>query len=134
MFTWISILTPHIAFRKACIAQSTPPSHLPYRAPFGVWGSSIALDFMNLLMVFKSAEVFVHGFDCKTFIVQYIGIPVYLVCIFSYKYVMRTRRVPKLGTCASPSQGDEKGTTGQLVQDWHDWLVRGRERRHLSRG
>jgi amino acid transporter len=108
MLTWISILTTHVAFRKACLAQQIPPSHLPCRAPFGVWGSSIALGFMTSLIAFKGAEVFVHGFDCKTFIVQYIGIPVYLVCIFGYKYVMRTRRIPKPGTCASPPKGGEK--------------------------
>jgi amino acid permease len=71
MLTWISILTTHVAFRKACIAQQIPPSHLPCRAPFGVWGLSIALGFMTSLIAFKGAEVFVHGFDCKTFIVQY---------------------------------------------------------------
>jgi hypothetical protein len=36
---------------------------------------------------------------------------------------IRRPYVPKLGTCVTPSKVDEKDTTGQLVRDWHDWLI-----------
>lgn len=39
------------------------------------------------------AEVFVGKFNLKTSIVQYIGIPVYLLCIFGYKLTLKTHRV-----------------------------------------
>jgi amino acid transporter len=93
MLTWISILTSHIAFRRACKAQLIPHSKLPYRAPFGLYGSILALCFLIIVIIFKGAEVFVHGFDYNNFIVQYIGIPVYLVCICGYKFVTKSRRV-----------------------------------------
>ena len=86
-------MTSHIGFRKACRAQAVEHSKLPYRAPLGIWGSVIALCFMSIVIIFKGAEVFVHGFDYKNFIVQYIGIPVYLFCIFGFKIVKRSRRV-----------------------------------------
>jgi yeast amino acid transporter len=93
MLTWISILTAHISFRRACKAQGLPNSQLPYSAPFGVWGSSIALLFIGILIITKGVEVFIHGFGYKNFIVQYIGLPVYLISIFAYKSYYRTRRV-----------------------------------------
>lgn len=93
MLTWISILTAHISFRRTCKAQGLPNSQLPYSAPFSVWGSSIALLFIGILIITKGVEVFIHGFGYKNFIVQYIGIPVYLISIFAYKSYYRTRRV-----------------------------------------
>jgi len=51
------------------------------------------LVFLIVLILTKGAEVFVGKFDVKTFIVQYIGIPVYLFCIFGYKLMKKSHRV-----------------------------------------
>ena len=59
----------------------------------GEQGSTIALVFLCILILTKGAEVFVHGFDYKSFIVQYIGIPVYLILIFGYKFGSGSKRV-----------------------------------------
>ncbi|KAI8265746.1 Dicarboxylic amino acid permease [Colletotrichum sp. SAR 10_98] len=93
LLTWISILISHIFFCRAREAQQIDPAYIPYRAPFGTWGSYIALGFLIILTLTKGIEVFVGAFDYKSFIVQYIGIPVYLICIFGYKIIKQSHRV-----------------------------------------
>ncbi|GMF44268.1 unnamed protein product [[Candida] boidinii] len=46
-----------------------------------------------LIAITKNFTVFIHGFDYKNFITGYIGIPVYLCCLFGYKLVMKSKRV-----------------------------------------
>ena len=55
--------------------------------------SYAGLIFLVVLILTKGAEVFVGRFDVKTFIFQYIGIPVYLLCIFGYKLMKKSHRV-----------------------------------------
>ncbi|KAJ6086810.1 hypothetical protein N7467_005724 [Penicillium canescens] len=93
MLTWISVLVTHICFSRAVKAQQTPAEMFAYRAPLREWGSLGALVVLIILTITKGFEIFLFSFDYKNFIVQYIGVPVYLLCIFGYKIYFRTRRV-----------------------------------------
>ncbi|CAH0027969.1 unnamed protein product, partial [Clonostachys rhizophaga] len=93
MLTWIGILVSHVGFIKATKAQHIPDDRFPYRSPFGLIGSYIALTFLSILILTKSFDVFMGGFDYKGFIVGYIGLPVYLMLLFGYKFWCGTRRV-----------------------------------------
>ncbi|TKW48610.1 Dicarboxylic amino acid permease [Colletotrichum tanaceti] len=93
LLTWISILVSHVFFCRARDVQGIDPAYIPYRAPLGIWGSYAALGFLIILTLTKGIEVFVGTFDYKNFIVQYIGIPVYLICIFGFKILKRSSRV-----------------------------------------
>lgn len=93
LLTWISILVSHIFFCRARKAQHIDPAYLPYCAPFGECGSFIALVFLVILILTKGIEVFIGSFDHKGFVVQYIGIPIYLGLIFGYKIVKKSQRV-----------------------------------------
>lgn len=93
LLTWISILVSHICFCRARKIQQIDLAYIPYRAPFGARGSLIALAFLVILTLTKGIEVFIGTFDYKGFIVQYIGIPIYLCLIFGYKIVKNSRRV-----------------------------------------
>lgn len=92
--TWIGILVSHISFRRAVTAQRIGPDHLAYLAPFRHYGSYAGIVFLVLLILTKGLESFIGGFDYKTFIVQYIGIPVYLALICGYKLWYRTETIP----------------------------------------
>lgn len=94
LLTWISILVTHIYFRRARKAQGIRDADMPYTAPFGAWGSYIALFFCCLIAIFKNFDAFVPNprygnFDYKTFITGYLGIPLYLGLIFGYKFTHR---------------------------------------------
>lgn len=89
----MSILLSHITFRRAQNVQGADPAYIAYRAPFGIVGSYIALAFLVVLTIFKGAESFVGEFDYKTFILGYIGIPVYLALFLGYKFTAKISHV-----------------------------------------
>lgn len=98
LLTWISILVTHIHFVRARKAQAVPKESLAYVAPFGVVGSYGALAFCILIALTKNYDVFTHNkkwgnFDYKNFITAYLGIPLYLILIFGYKFTTKCKGV-----------------------------------------
>ncbi|KAF2663230.1 amino acid transporter [Microthyrium microscopicum] len=102
LLSWISILVSHIYFVRARKAQNIPEESLHYKSPFGIWGSYIALGFCCLIAITKSFTAFMlkkpNGeFDGKAFttefITSYIGIPVYLIMLFGYKFWFKTKGI-----------------------------------------
>ncbi len=95
LLTWISILIAHIFFVNARRAQGIPDSALAYKAPFGKIGSYGALFFCCLIAIFKGFGVWfaAGGFDYASFITNYLGIPLYIIMILGYKFIMKTQMV-----------------------------------------
>jgi amino acid transporter len=97
ILTWISILVSHIYFVRARMAQNIPDSALAFVSPFGANGSMTFLVFACVILVFNGWADFVHtpgmNFDWKHFIVDYIGVPIYLIMIFGYKVIMKTEAI-----------------------------------------
>ncbi|RYC83367.1 Dicarboxylic amino acid permease [Fusarium oxysporum f. sp. narcissi] len=92
LMTWILILVTYIYWCKARKAQKIDDEALAYVAPFGVYGTYAALFMCILVAIIKNYDVFVGDFSekYKTFITGYLGIPVYLILLFGYKFVTRT--------------------------------------------
>ena len=95
---------------------------MPYKSPFGLWGSYIALAFCCLIALTKNFTVFVGGFDYKNFVTGYLGIPLYLMMIFGYKIVMRTKEV-------KPGEADLFTGKAAIDIDEQEWLVKAAEAR-----
>jgi len=104
LLSWISLLVSHIFFVRARRAQGITNDQLAYTAPFGLIGSYIALFFCCLIALTKNFPVFTKdpkgpppkgygNFDYKNFITGYLGIPIYLFCIFGYKFFMKSKMV-----------------------------------------
>ncbi|KAK6346639.1 hypothetical protein TWF696_006759 [Orbilia brochopaga] len=87
LLTWISILVSHIYFIRARNAQGVDPNTLAYRAPFGAAGTYFALFWCILIALTKNFDVFVKGFNYKSFVTGYLGIPLYLIMIFGWKFI-----------------------------------------------
>lgn len=96
LLTWISLLTTHIFFVKARKAQGITNDMMPFVAPLGATGSYIALGLCILVAITKNFDAFVNGFAYKTFITGYLGIPVYLILVLGYKFIMKPVRVTSL--------------------------------------
>lgn len=97
LLSWISLLVSHIFFVRARRAQGITKDQMAYTAPFGLTGSYIALFFCCLIALTKNFPVFTKGkwghFDYKNFITGYLGIPIYLICIFGYKIRYKSKMV-----------------------------------------
>ncbi|KAH3668179.1 hypothetical protein OGAPHI_001933 [Ogataea philodendri] len=93
LLTWISILVTYLYFTRAVKAQGYDRKKFVYYAPLQPYGTWFALFFCCLIAITKSFDVFIAGFDYKTFITSYIGIPVFLISLFGYKIIMRTKTV-----------------------------------------
>ncbi|EFX04948.1 amino acid permease [Grosmannia clavigera kw1407] len=102
ILTWISVLVTHIFFVRARRAQGIPDSSLNYVAPFGLWGTYGGLAVCIFIALCKNYSVFVHSsktsghygnFDYKNFITGYLGIPIYLVMLFAFKFIKKSRGV-----------------------------------------
>jgi amino acid transporter len=121
LLTWISILISHIYFVRARRAQNVPDTALAYVSPFGVAGSMTALVFACLIAFFKGFDCFVHNpsygnFDYKDFITAYLGIPLYIIMIFGYKFVMKTKQV-------GPEEADLFGGKAKIDEDEADFVA-----------
>ncbi|KAI9642903.1 amino acid transporter [Ciborinia camelliae] len=101
LLTWISILISHIFFVRARRARGIQDHELAYVAPLGIYGSYGALVFCILIAFFKGFALFCYKltahkgtkpvFDHETFITTYLGIPLYIIMFFGYKFVMKTK-------------------------------------------
>jgi yeast amino acid transporter len=93
LLTWISILVSHIWFVRARKAQGIPESALVFKAPLGIWGSYGALAFCVLIALTKNFTAFLGTFKTADFITGYLGIPLYLIMLFGYKFWFKTKQI-----------------------------------------
>ncbi|GMG20173.1 unnamed protein product [Ambrosiozyma monospora] len=94
LLTWISILVTYLYFLKAVKAQGyNRKRDFVYYAPLQPYGAWIALFICCLIAITKNFTVFIHGFEYKSFITGYIGIPIYLIAIFGWKIIKKTKTV-----------------------------------------
>ena len=116
LLTWVSILITHICFVRARQAQNIAPSALVYTAPLGIWGSIGALCFSIIITVFNGFPLFCYRatavpgkkakFDTITFVTTYLGILLYLILFFGYRFVKKVHSVKPEG--ADLYSGKEK--------------------------
>lgn len=116
LLTWISILVTHISFVRARKVQKIRDEALAFKAPFGSFGSWVALIFCIVISLTKSIHLFdatayPGEFDYRAFITSYLGIPVYLALMIGYKVATRCKRV-------NPEEADL--LTGKLEFDRHE--------------
>ncbi|ODO00384.1 hypothetical protein I350_07021 [Cryptococcus amylolentus CBS 6273] len=90
--TWVSILASHVAFMRGMKAQGIPRETLPYKSPLQPYLTYCALFMTCLVCFFKGFDSFMP-WDYKTFITNYIGIPVYVIGYCGFKLIRRSKVV-----------------------------------------
>jgi len=121
ILNWIAILVSHIFFVRARQVQGIPDTALAFVSPFGRNGSITAVVFACVITVFNGWADFVHSpvtgkFDWKNFIVNYIGVPIFLCMIVGYKLIMKTERV-------RPEDADLYGGKARIDEDEAEFLA-----------
>ncbi|KAK7426419.1 amino acid transporter [Neonectria magnoliae] len=94
LLSWISIVVTHICFLRARRLQGIPDAAMPYVAPFGLWGSYVALASCCTISLTKNFTAFlVTPVAWVDVVTGYVGIPIYLLLIFAHKLVTKSQRV-----------------------------------------
>lgn len=88
---WFGILLTHINFMAGCKAQGVDRDRLPYKAPFQPAGSYIAIVIVTIVLLSKGFDVFWPTFDARSFVTNYIGIPVTFGIFLAYKWTYKTQ-------------------------------------------
>ncbi|KAM0282163.1 hypothetical protein ACHAQH_003203 [Verticillium albo-atrum] len=131
ILSWISLLVTHIWFCRARKAQNLADEVMPYRAPFGIWGSYAALFMCILIALTKNFDVFVGGGfgkeKYKTFITAYLGIPLYLIMIFGHKFVTKSKGV-------KPHEADFFSGKDIVDREEEEFVAQKNARRELEGG
>ncbi|KAL8277386.1 hypothetical protein RQP46_010226 [Phenoliferia psychrophenolica] len=92
--TWMGILFAHIRFTKALKVQGISRDTLPYKAwgqPYLAW---TAFSITGVVAFFKGFDVFIPTFNYKSFITNYIGIPVFVAIWAGWKLYHKTSMIP----------------------------------------
>jgi yeast amino acid transporter len=91
IITWGSICLAHIRFRKACDAQKLT-ERLPYKSPFGIWGSYIGLfincgvivgQFAQVILAVEWSHVSTSG-QMELSWSYFFAIPLFALCYWAY--------------------------------------------------
>jgi len=93
--TWVGIALAHYRFRKAYVAQGRDLNDLPYRAKLFPFGPLFALGICLLVILGQNYEAFTGGsIDWLGVLSAYIGLPLFFVLWFGYKFIKKTKIVP----------------------------------------
>ncbi|ODV57985.1 uncharacterized protein ASCRUDRAFT_19702, partial [Ascoidea rubescens DSM 1968] len=97
LLNYAGILICHLRFVKAVKVQGIERKTEMYYTAFGSpYSSYFALSFIIILLFLKNYSVFLdYGlgsrFDYQTFISAYIGIPIFFILYFGYKYFFKSK-------------------------------------------
>jgi len=92
-FVWGSCCLAHIRFRLAWKAQGYTLKQIPYKAPFGMWGSAVGLA-LNVICLIATAYNALYPTNtavpnAEDFFMSYLAAPIVLALYLGYKIVTR---------------------------------------------
>lgn len=89
---WLGIAVCHYRFRKAYVHQGKDLNKLPYKSKMFPLGPIIALVLCAVVIVGQGfAYINSDGIDWMSIISAYIGIPLFLILLFGYKFKKKTK-------------------------------------------
>jgi len=100
-FVWGGTCVAHVRFRQAWKAQGHTLDELPYRATFGVWGSTAGalLNLLCLIAQFYTALWPPGGSpDAEAFFGAYLSAPITIALYIGWKIYSATSKDPKINT------------------------------------
>ena len=92
--TWFGIALSHYRFRRAYVAQGRDLNELPYRAKLFPFGPIFALILCVFVILGQDMALFSGHVDWHGILISYIGLPIFLILWFGYKWKHKTKIVP----------------------------------------
>ena len=91
---WLGIAVSHYRFRKGCEAQGYDLARLPYKAAAFPFGPVFAFVLCLVITLGQNYEAFAHErIDWAGVVATYIGLPLFLLIWFGYKWAKGSRIV-----------------------------------------
>lgn len=93
---WVGIAISHYRFRKAYKAQGRDLNDLKFKAKWYPFGPLFALVLCLIVIGGQNYAAFTNpdGIDWQGILVSYIGLPIFLLFYFGYKFTKKTKIVP----------------------------------------
>jgi lysine-specific permease len=92
---WLGISLSHYRFRKAFLHQGHSLKELPYHAKWFPFGPIFAIAICLIVTLAQNYQAFLAPhIDWGNVIAAYLGIPLFLVLWFGYKFIKKTKVVP----------------------------------------
>jgi lysine-specific permease len=92
---WLGIAVCHYRFRKAYVAQGKDLNDLPYRSKFFPFGPIFAFVLCTFVVLGQNYAAFMGPhIDWYGALVAYIGLPLFFILWFGYKFIKKTKIVP----------------------------------------
>lgn len=89
---WLGIAISHYRFRKGYIKQGHDLNNLPYRSSLFPLGPIFAFVLCLFITLGQNYEAFLHDtIDWTDVLATYIGLPLFFIIMFSYKFVKKTK-------------------------------------------
>lgn len=112
LLTWCCICIAYIWFYRALLAQGVDRDTLIFKSPFQPYLAWFAFTYFSMIVIFSGFSVFIHGnWNVQTFVTTYIGIPVFFLLYFFWKFYKKTSFI-------KPEDADI--TTGKALLDAED--------------
>lgn len=93
LFTWSCIVIAYLKFYYALKAQGIDRNTLIFKSPLQPYLAWSTLFFFVTVLLFNGFYVF-QPFSISAFATQYVGVPIFFVLYFGWKFTKRTRFVP----------------------------------------
>ena len=98
LISWATICVIHLRFRKAFLYQGHSLDELPYKSPFFPFAPLIAIGGCLIVLFGSGIDLLVRNEPFIEFIKLYLGVPLFPILYYGYKYQKGTSLVP-LGQC-----------------------------------
>ncbi|WWD19783.1 hypothetical protein CI109_104247 [Kwoniella shandongensis] len=93
IISWSCVLFTSIRWNKGLRVHQIDRSTLPYRAPFQPYLSYYGLTVCVIVVIFSGFASFIHAFNTSGFITNYFPVPFFLVLLFGYKIIHRSKKI-----------------------------------------
>ncbi|EED16247.1 amino acid permease, putative [Talaromyces stipitatus ATCC 10500] len=92
LIAWATLSFCYIRFHAAMKAQGVSRDTLPWKSPFQPYTAWVGFVGSTIITLVAGFPVFLKGnWDTSSFFASYIGIPIFIVPIFVWKFVHRTK-------------------------------------------
>nr|RBQ83628.1 hypothetical protein FVER53263_12243 [Fusarium verticillioides] len=126
LIIWASVSFTYLRFYYCLSHHGIDRNTLPFKSPFQPFLAYFSFCFCTIVAIFNGFDAFFPGrFSAKTFLPPYINIPIFLVLIFGYKWIKKSKYVKysEMDLWSGKAEIDRLEHTWPIVQP-RNWLER----------